>query len=536
MSEHIIDLVVVCVYLIALMIFGLWIGRREKADREGYFLGGRKFGWIAIGTSLFATNISSINFVGHAGLAYQAGMSAANPQLIGGLMMALAAIVFIPVFLRSRLYTIPDFLEQRFDRRAMLIYCLVVFLTGLVAVPTMVYAGCLVMLQLFGLDPSQLPLCAVLVGGAVGIYTITGGLASVVYTDVAQAGLLLLGGVLAVVLGLQAAGGLEAVIAHAPASHLSLIQRDHHAAMPASGVFTGLLISSFFWASSNHEMLQRTLGAKDTRNAQLGMLLAAGLKLLAVFLLVFPGLIALKLFPDVAPDLAYPTLIKTVLPVGLSGLVLAGFLAALMSSLDSALLSLSSIFTLKICPAFRRESEATPAADQERSALLIGRVAAGFLLVWGIIAAPFIQHLGLIYLIGMKVNGLMMSSIGVCYVFGRFSKRVNERGAFVTLILGLVFGISLIVQTSLPSLQTLTPEWWNSLHFFHLTAGLAVIFSIILYVTSLTAPAPRAEQLRIVAPFIRTAGDSATATPWWRGFKFWLAVYLVGVAGVYLIF
>lgn len=534
MSDSKLDLVIVGLYLVGMLVFGLWVGRREKSDREGYFLGGRRFGWLAIGTSLFATNISSINFVGHAGLAYKAGMAAANPQLIGGLMLALAAVVFIPVFLRSRLYTIPDFLEQRFDRRAMLIYCIVMLLTGLVAVPTVVYAGCLVVLQLFGFDAGQLPWCALIMGGAVGVYTIAGGLASVVYTDMAQAALLLLGGVLVLWFGLDAAGGLSAVLASTPAGHLQLVQPSTHAEMPASGVFTGLLITSFFWASSNHELLQRTLGARDTRHAQLGMLLAAFLKIGAVFLLVFPGLIALKLFPGVAPDLAYPTLVKAVLPAGLSGLVLAGFLAALMSSLDSALLSLSSVFTLKIYPLLA-------AAPDEQRSLRVGRLAAGALLLWGIVAAPFIQHLGLIYLIGIKVNGFMMSSIGACYVLGRFSRRVNARGANVTLSAGLLLGVYLVLVTTLPDGRRFAPAWLTSIHFFHLTAALSVGFMGLIWLVSLTAPGPGSEQLRIIAPVVAApvgtvAGGSAARPALPARFGFWLVIYLVCFGAVYAMF
>ncbi|WP_221031324.1 SLC5 family protein [Actomonas aquatica] len=534
MQLQIFDLLIVIAYLAGVLVFGIWIGRRQQQSREGFFLGGRQFGWWLIGTSLFAANISSVQFVGQSGLTYQIGIAAANPQLIGGFMLGISAIFFIPVYLRTGIFTIPGFLEQRFDRRCKLIYCLTMVAMGLVTIPVMLYAGCLVVVQIFGVDETYLLPCAIVLGLTVGVYAIVGGLSSVVYTEMIHSLVLILGAALVLVLGLNRVGGLDVLMNSIPTEHFSLIQPMDHAQMPFTGVLTGLAFSSIFWASSNQELLQRTLGARDVRNAQLGMLLGAFLKILAIFILVFPGLIALHLVPGINPDRAYPALVQTLLPVGLSGVVMAGFLAALMSSLDSGLISLSSVFTIEIYPLLDRKVS-------ERKALLVGRIAAGVVLVWGVIAAPWIEHLGLIYPLILKTGAYLFSSVGVCYLVGRFSRRVNATGALVTLTVGLLAGVLLVPLTSVPELQALAPAWLLETNFLHVGAGLVLVYAVCLYGFSALRPAPAASQLAFMTPETAGAGaggpgGATESVGLLRSFRFWFVIYILCFLGVYLLF
>ena len=532
MTLETIDIVIVILYLAGVLVFGLWIGRREKADREGFFLGGKHFSWLLIGTSLFATNISSVQFVGQSGLAYKIGIAAANPQLVGGVCLALSAVFFIPIYIRTKIFTIPGFLESRYNKPAKLIYCITMTLFGLFMTSIILYTGSLVILQLFGFNENMIFYCSLVLGIAVGIYAIVGGLSSVVYTDLVQSIVLLIGGFLILFLGLSAVGGIGGLLETVPADHLELILPNDHEQLPFTGVISGLFIISLFWAISNQELLQRTLGAKDTRNAQLGMLLGGFLKLIAIFVLVFPGILAFKLIPGINPDRAYPALIQEVLPIGISGIVLAGFLAALMSTLDSSIMALSSIFAIDIYPLFDKNVS-------EKKALKVGRIAAITILVWGICTAPVIQHLGLVYLLMHKVSSFLLPSIGVCYVIGRFSKRVNGFGAIVTMGLGFVIGTVILLFSTLPALIPYCPKIILESNFYHINFFLVLIYISIFLISSRFRPAPKSEDLAFMEAseeekkqrqeIIEKVGILGT-------FKFWLGVYLCLFVGVYLLF
>jgi len=532
MSLQTIDIVIVILYLIGVLIFGIWIGRREKANREGFFLGGRHFGWMLIGTSLFATNISSVQFVGQSGLAYKVGIAAANPQLIGGVCLALSAIFFIPIYLRTKIFTIPGFLASRYNKPAKLIYCVTMILFGLFMTSIILYTGSLVILQLFGFDESMIFYCSLILGIAVGVYAIVGGLSSVVYTDFIQSIVLLVGGFLVLFLGLSAVGGISGLMESIPPEHFELILPNDHEQLPFSGVVTGLFLISLFWAISNQELLQRTLGAKDTRNAQLGMLLGGFLKIIAIFVLVFPGILAFKLLPGINPDRAYPALIQQILPIGISGIVLAGFLAALMSTLDSSIMSLSSIFAIDIYPLFNKEVS-------EKKALKVGRLFAIFILIWGICTAPVIQHMGLVYLLMHKVSSFLLPSIGVCYIVGRFSKRVNSFGAIVTMGLGFIIGSTILLFSTLPALIPYCPKIILESSFYHINFFLVLVYIVILLVSSRFRPAPKKEDLTFLEPSVEEKQERQAVLERvgiFGSFKFWIVVYLCLFLGVYLLF
>ena len=179
MSLQNIDIGIVIVYLIGVLSFGVWIGRREDPDRSGFFLGGKNFTWPLIGMSLFATHISSIQFVGQSGLAYSIGMAAASPQLTGVICIAISAMFFIPVYLRTRIFTIPGFLEHRYNKTAKQIYAVIVICFGLCLTSIVLYSGSLVALTLFGLENDKLFYCALFLGLASGLYAITGGLSNI---------------------------------------------------------------------------------------------------------------------------------------------------------------------------------------------------------------------------------------------------------------------------------------------------------------------------------------------------------------------
>ena len=532
MSLQNVDIGIVVLYLVGVLAFGIWIGRREKADRQGFFLGGRNFSWLLIGTSLFATNISSVQFVGQSGLAYKIGIAAANPQLTGVICLAFSAVFFIPIYLRTRIFTIPGFLESRYGRQAKLIYAVTLVFFGLCLSSIILYSGSLVALQLFGLGNDMIFYCALALGLATGIYAVTGGLSSVVYTDLVQSLVLLIGGVLVLFLGLAAAGGLSGLVESVPPQHLEMTLPADHEVMPFTAVLSGLLLISIFWATSNQDLLQRTLGAKDLRNAQLGMLLGGALKIVAVFVLVFPGILAFKLVPGIDPDRAYPALIQEVLPIGFSGIVLAGFIAAIMSTLDSSIMSMSSVFANDIYPALR------PRVSEER-ALRVGRIAAMTILVWAICTAALVQHLGLIYLLMQKILSYLLPAVGVCYMVGRFSRRANGFGAVVTMGTGFVFGLYILLFTTIPALAPYCPDVILEANFYHVTFFLVAIYTATLLVASRFRPAPDAGALAFLTATEEeiAAHRAAMAKAGVLGsFRFWVSIYVCAFVAIFLVF
>ncbi len=530
MSLQNIDIGIVIAYLVGVLAFGVWVGRREKADRAGFFLGGKNFTWPLIGMSLFATHISSVQFVGQSGLAYSIGMAAASPQLTGVICIAISAAFFIPVYLRTKIFTIPGFLEHRYNKTAKQIYAVIVICFGLCLTSIVLYSGSLVALTLFGLESDKLFYCALFLGLASGLYAITGGLSAVVYTDVIQSIVLLVGGVSVLFLGLTAAGGVGELVNTVPPQHLEILLPADHPVMPYTAVFSGLLLMSLFWAASDQDLLQRTLGARDLRSAQLGMLLGGFLKIVAVFVLVFPGILAFKLVPGVNPDQAYPTLIQTVLPIGISGIVLAGLLAAIMSTLDSSIMSLSSIFTIDIYPRFVKSVD-------EQKALKVGRIAAVTILVWAIVTAPMLQHLGLIYLLLQKVINYLLPAVGVCYVIGRFNRRVNGFGAVVTMSVGFVIGITFLLMTTVPAIKAISPDVIVEANFFHVSFFLILAYASILLIASRFRPAPAAEELAFMEPSEEELAREASSDRGFIGsFRFWVVLYVLAFIAVFVIF
>ncbi len=344
--------------------------------------------------------------------------------------------------------------------------------------------------------------------------------------------MLLVGGTLVVLLGLSAAGGLSGLLETVPPGHLDMMLPADHEVMPFTAVISGLLLISLFWATSNRDLLQRTLGARDLRNAQLGMLLGGFLKIVAVFVLVFPGLLAYKLVPGIDPDRAYPALIQQVLPVGVSGIVLAGFLAAVMSTLDSSIMSLSSVFANDIHPVLR------PRDGQER-ALRVGRLVALTVLVWAICTAALVQHLGLIYLVLQKVLSYLLPAGGVCYIVGRFSRRVNGFGAVITMGAGFVVGMFLLLFTTLPALAPWCPDLILEANFYHVTFFLVLGYTATLLVAGRFRDAPDARDLAFLTATEEEKSAyraAATRAGLFGSFRFWVRVYVCAFVGVFLLF
>jgi len=530
MSRQHIDIIVLVLYLALVLSLGIWSARRGFGrTTSGYFLGGRNFTWPFIGLSLFATDMSSMQFVGQAGFAYQAGIAAANPHLLGAFMLGFSAAFFAPVFVRSRIRTIPELLELRYGKSAKVIFSVTILTVGLLLGPLGFYAGGLAILQILGLSADWLWLCCLAMGGVIAAYSIAGGLASEMIMDVAQGLILLIGGGIVLVAGLLRVAGDQSM--HFEPRQLELILPAGDPLMPWTGVFSGLLIASLFFATTNAGLLQRVLSARDTGHARRGMLLAAGLKLAAVFVVVFPGVIAARIFPGIYPDTAFPAMVGGLLPPGVSGLVLAALVAAIMSTAETSVNNLSSMVTLNIYPLIN------PRAS-ERASLRVGRVTAGVILLFSVLAAPFVGRAGLIFPLMLQVGAYLLGPVGVCYLFGRFSRRVNLQGALAVLAAGYGAGVFMVVAPHVGWMRRLVPEFVFKTNFYHVSAALALVYTVLLFAVSFATRPPGPERIAWMDAARRAEAEDAAQKqrPWWQSFGFWCGVLLAAFVAIYVVF
>lgn len=522
------DLAIVLVYLVAMTAYGVIAGRKASTTMEGYFLGGRSFGWILIGFSLFATNISTAQFMSTSALAQKAGLAAINNDLIGALMLALSAVFFIPLYIRIQLCTMTEFLERRYGRGAKLIYSLTFLLTAILTMPPGIYLGGLAMLGLFGLSNEYLTVACLIVGGSVGLYAVLGGLTAVVKTDLIQASLMIVGGMIVTVLAVDRVGGLAALHAAAPRLHFELLQ-PAGSLMPWTAL-PGVVIASAFFAFCNAGMLQRVLGARDVRHAQLGMLFAAFLKFLSIPLFALAGMAAIQIFPEAGGDKTYALLVRELLPVGLSGIVMAGLFSALLSSADSGVNSISSVVAYDIHPLLAKE-----ATIEER--LRFGKRTAAAIVIFAVLTAPFAYVIDNVYLFILRLHGYLVLPIGVAFMFGRFVRRINNTAALVTMTTGMTLGLIYVVGTSVPALAARFPAWLASLHFYELLpflwAGLVVLLFTVAY---LTAPPPPEKLAVLDARRAEGAPASPVQVPFWKSFPLWFALFLAVLVTLYMVF
>lgn len=531
MSDTAIDLAVVGAYLIAITLLGFWVGRDSNKTKEGYYLGGRSFNWTLVGFSLFATNISIGAFVGGSGLAYQAGFAAIVPEINGGLMLVVSAVIFMPVFLKSRIFTIPQFLQLRFNTAAKILFAGLFVTQSCLLMPLGLYTGGLAAIGLFGweLTPENITMCAMVIACTVGAYATFGGLKSVVITDAVQVIIMLGGGLTVAIVGVVKVGGFAALHAAAGPEMFEMLRPRGDPHFPWDAVIPGQMMHAAFYAFCNIALLQRALGSRDLENAQKGMLFGAFLKLGGILLFTIPGLVALVMYPGVKPDTTYAMMVRDFLPVGISGLVLAGLLAAMMSSQDSSINAIAGLFALDIWPLVRPNAS-------EREAVLVGKTLSVCNLIWGVIGAHLFLTLDdSIYKIVLKVTSFMILPTGVCYLWGRFSKRVNGAGAVATLLSGLVLGLAYIMLSTIPSLRGHLPALIADAHFYHIYPVFFIIFTAILYgVSALTAPPTEAHLACLNVEQEDTS--HLPVLPWYRRFKTWLIVYLICFAAVYIIF
>jgi SSS family solute:Na+ symporter len=517
---HNIDIGIIIAYFIIVLGIGLWVARKTETG-EDLFLGGRSFGWGLIGLSLFASNISSSTIIGLSGAAYSTGIVQSVFEWMSGLPLIIAALIFIPLYLKTRITTIPEFLELRFDRRSRSFFSAVTIFTSIV-VDTAggLYAGAIVLQAFFpDLILWQTTLVLALVAG---IYTAFGGLKAVVITDAIQAIILIVGcSILTCLLFEKMDFSWSNVLAAAPEGHLSIVRPLDDTSLPWPGLILGVPFLGFWYWTTNQYIVQRVLGAKDIKNARWGVMLAGFLKVVPLFIMVIPGVMAISLFPGLDnPDSVFPTAVMNVLPVGLVGLVLAGLISAIMSSVDSTLNSASTLVVIDFVKTRNEDISEKQVANYGRMTTLILMVVAA---VW----APMIANFGGLWSYLQQMFAIIVPPIVVIFLVGIFYKKGNGDGAFWTLVIGTLLGVALFILGQMGI--------WT-LH-FTINVGIMIGISTILFILfsrlSNQAQSDFAEQASYRPELLQPEMEN---TPWYLDYRVHAVALLALMTYILIVF
>ncbi|XP_036681759.1 sodium/myo-inositol cotransporter 2 isoform X1 [Balaenoptera musculus] len=469
------DIAVLVLYFLFVLAVGLWSTVKTKRDTvKGYFLAGGDMVWWPVGASLFASNVGSGHFIGLAGSGAAAGLSVTAYEFNGLFSVLMLAWIFLPIYIAGQVTTMPEYLRKRFggNRIPIILAVLYLFIYIFTKISVDMYAGAIFIQQSLHLN---LYLAIVGLLAITALYTVAGGLAAVIYTDALQTLIMLVGALTLMGYSFAAVGGLEALeekyfLAVAsnrsgnsscglPREDAFHIFRDPLTSdLPWPGILFGMSIPSLWYWCTDQVIVQRTLAAKNLSHAKGGSLMAAYLKVLPLFIMVFPGMVSRVLFPDQVAcadpeicqkvcsnpagcsDIAYPKLVLELLPTGLRGLMMAVMVAALMSSLTSIFNSASTIFTMDLWNHLR------PRAS-EKELMIVGRVFVLLLVLVSILWIPVVQASqgGQLFIYIQSISSYLQPPVAVVFIMGCFWKRTNEKGAFFGLILGLLLGLVRLV-------------------------------------------------------------------------------------------
>ena len=464
------DFTVVAIYAFVLLFLAQWVSREKEGhqkDTKDYFLAGRSLPWWAIGASLIAANISAEQIIGMSGSAFVMGIAIASYEWMSALTLVIVGKYLLPVFLEHKIYTMPQFLEQRYDHRVRMV--LAVFWLGvyvLVNLTSILWLGALAINTVTGLE---LNYAILVLASFAAAYSLYGGLKAVALTDIIQVVLLVMGGLMIAYIsmneisgGAGVVAGFKMVLEQVPDKFDMILSKDnpHYMSLPGISVLVGgMWVMNLSYWGFNQYIIQRALAAKNNREAQKGIIFAAFLKLLMPVLVVLPGIAAVILAPDLsAPDKAYPEVMK-LLPAGIMGLVFAALIAAIVSSLASMTNSISTIFTMDIVKHYGGRSE--------QQLVTIGRVVSlAALIIAGVIARPLLGNFDQAFQYIQEFTGFFTPGIVAIFLLAIFWKNATANGALAAAIGSAVFSVAAKV-------------YWPSLPFID-RVGLAFVLCLLL--------------------------------------------------------
>jgi SSS family solute:Na+ symporter len=457
MNLSTIDLVVFAAWILFMVAQGIWLSLKKQETTRDYFLASSALPWWAVGGSLIASNISAEQFIGMSGSGYVVGMAIASYELMAAVTLLIVGKYFLPIFLKKGIYTMPQFLEQRFDHRVrtgMAVFWVLLFV--FVNITSVLYLGGLALKTIMGIP---------LIWGVIGLalfaatFSIGGGLKAVVWTEVVQVVILVLGGLLTTVLVLNALGGsffggLKMLVEQAPEKFDMILEKSNPEYINLPGISVligGMWIANIYYWGNNQYIIQRALASKSIKEAQAGTAFAAFLKLLIPIIVVIPGIAAFVLQAPISrPDEAYPWVLGNYVTVGFKGIAFAALVAAIGSTLSSVVNSASTIFTLDIYrPFFMKKTEGDEllgtrernskelTSGQERHLVVVGKIAAAAAIVVGVIMAPMLGNLDQAFQYIQEYTGFISPGVVAVFLLGLFWKRTSTNAALTAVILAI---------------------------------------------------------------------------------------------------
>ena len=561
------DWTIVALYFVANTAICVWCALMKERDTTDYFLASRTAGWFLIGSSIFASNIGAEHLIGLAGSGADSGMAFAHWELHSYLVLVLGW-VFAPFYLRANIFTTPEFLERRYTPATRTVLSLIFFVSYILTKASVtIFAGAFAIQTILGYQSVQLPVlgevdffwfAAFSLVTITGVFVILGGMKSVLWTEAMHVPVLLTGSIVLLIVGLSQIGGLDALRAANPETiHLWRPLSTTPATQgfpgflfdPSSTPWLGVLLTSpiiglWYWCTDQY-IVQRVLTARDLREARRGTMFAAYLKLAPVFIFLLPGMIAVALFKQGAPGFqsiganpqgAFPVLVSNLLPVGLRGLVLAGMLSALMSSLASLFNSTATLFTVDFYKRLRPQST-------ERHLVLVGRLATAVVILLGMAWIPFLQDLGKgqLYTYLQLVQSLLAPSIAAVFMLGIFSRGVTPHSGLIGIVTGFVVGMLRLVLQATHEMYHI--EWpglvqaFVDINWLYFSFLLFVFTCVLIFAVSAVTKRAAPEQLAglTYGSVTQEQGAATRAT-----FGFWeffhTGVILAIIVGIYIYF
>ena len=517
------DWLVIGVFFLALIGIIVWVVRQKQNDSADYFLGGRDATWLAIGASIFASNIGSEHLIGLAGAGASSGMAMAHWE-IQGWMILILGWVFVPFYSRSMVYTMPEFLERRYNpqsRTILSVISLVSYVLTKVAVT--VYAGGLVFQQVFGIKElwgiDFFWIAAIGLVVLTALYTIFGGMKSVLYTSVLQTPILLLGSLIILVLGFKELGGWDEMMRVCGAvtvndygdTMTNLIRSNDDANFPWLGALIGSAIIGFWYWCTDQHIVQRVLGqvpgesnVEVMKRARRGTIAAGFFKVLPCFMFLIPGMIAAALAQKGAiqmneTDAAFAIMVKTVLPAGIKGIVTIGFICALVASLAAFFNSCATLFTEDFYKPLKK-------GMSEAHYVLVGRIATVVVVVLGFAWLPIMMKMDTLYNYLQGIQSLLAPAMVAVFAMGIFFKKITPKAGEYTMITGFLIGMLRLVTNVITDTgkATMDGAFWDYTAWFWQTnwlvfeCWLLVFLIIFMVVVSCFTPAPSKEQVEAI--------------------------------------
>ena len=537
-----IDGIIIICYLVGIIWYGISKGKQQSS--EDYFLAGRNLTWPIVGISLFAANIGSSTLIGLSADAFKTNIAVYNYEWMAAVVLVIFAIFFMPFYLNSKVYTMPEFLERRYDSRARYFFSIIT-IVGNVIIDTAagLYAGNLILKIIFPeLDSAVI---ITLLAIAAAAYTIPGGLSAVVHTEVIQAIILVMGSMALTYFCFDQVGGWSGMMAGLDALNqsgqlnknadevFSLVGSINDPYMPWTGLLFGVPLLGFYFWANNQFMVQRVLSAKDLNHGRWGALFAGLLKLPVIFIMIVPGVIAIVLFSDTdisglnylipsstgmvvcsqlsdCPNMTYPVLIYSLLPVGILGLVIAGLLAAMSSSISATLNSASTLITMDFILKLKPNLSS-------KNLVKSGQVATVILVMLAAAWAPQIEKFSSLWEYLQLVLGFIAPPVVSVFLLGLFWKRGNANGAFASLLGGLIISIILILSK--------INHWFpaiNDIHFLH-TAPLLLLACLVIHICFSLLSAPPSQEKIENMTWTKAIFDSETqelnALVWYKNYR-----------------